>query len=210
MTTKRNEHCLCDMIRVDRILDDGFEYHYYQCSKCSRVEYPVCQAQRLVEYAENHRFMFIDDWILAWLCAGDGAPVLGITKLQKELFIIFKEFAPEHNIPTENPGFRAYKFGPYTERIDQCVQTLMEMGLIASTGRMNSENERFVITDKGMQFGKEALSKLTAKDFQDFKSLKDDLQQFNTSGIMTYVYTKYPEYTNESVVFERTLHRRRS
>lgn len=209
MMTVKTEPCHCDMKRIDRKLKDGFEYYYYQCSKCARVEYPVCQAQKLYEYAEEHQFMFIDDWILAWLYIGDGAPILGITKLQKELFVILMEFAQENDIPSENPGFRAYKFGPYTERIDRCVQTLMEMGWISSIGRVNTDSERFILTEDGMPYGKKALSKLTDDQVQKLRILKGDIQQFSTKGIMTYVYKNYPEYTNESVVFERTLHRKR-
>lgn len=210
MMTDKKEPCHCRMQRVNRVLDDGFEYHYYQCSECARVEYPVCQAQRLFEYAETHQFMFIDDWILAWLYIADGAPVLGITKLQKEIFVILMEFAQENNIPSENPGFRAYKFGPYTERIDSCLQTLMDMGLVSSTGRMNTNNEKFIITEKGLPYGRKAISKLTDEEREKFVALKGDLQQFSTQGLMTYVYANYPEYTDESVVFERTLHRRRN
>lgn len=207
----RKEVCSCTkMIREDRVLDDGFSYHYFQCEKCGRVDYPICQAQKLMDYADSHLFMFIDDWILAWMFVGDGAPILGIVKLQKELFIILKEFAPENNIPSENPDFRAYKFGPYTERIDRSIQTLIEMGLVSSYGRINSNNESFFLTESGKTAGEKALSKLTSVQIEKLKKLKGDLQQFSTDGIMTYVYSKYPEYTDKSIVLERVLHRKRN
>ena len=43
-----------------------------------------------------------------------------------------------------------------------------------------------------------------------FENLKRDLQQFTLQGLETYVYSKYPEYTNKSEIFERVLHRKRS
>lgn len=210
MKSGKNKPCSCErMNRKEVVLDDGFRYEYFQCPNCSRVEYKPCEAQKLMDYAESHQFMFVDDWILAWLYVGDGAPISGIVKLQKELFVILKEFAQDNNIPSENPGFRAYKFGPYTERINRSVQTLMDLGFVESVGRIDTSNERFFLTDAGKNAGHQALSKLSEEQISLLKKLKNDLQQMDAQGIMTYVYSHYPDYTNESVVFEKTLHRRR-
>ncbi|WP_148305842.1 hypothetical protein [Candidatus Methanoplasma termitum] len=197
------------MSRKDIKLPDGFSYFYYQCPRCSKVEYTPQEAQRLMDYARDHQFLFVSDWILAWLYVGDGAPVSGIIKLQKQIFVILYEFAQENDIPSENPGFRAYKFGPYTEAIDRNIASLMDIGLVESRGRTNSEQERFFLTEKGKASGKEALDKLTPEQMNKLKLLRADLQQFDSNGIMTYIYTRYPEFTDESIVFERTLHRRR-
>ena len=204
------DECECvSMERVDRTLSDGFTYHYYQCPRCYRVEYPPCEAQRLLDYSRDHIFMFLDDWILLWMYVGDGAPVCGITKLQKDMFIVLMEFATENDIPSENPGFRAYKFGPYAGRIDRCIDTLTRMGLVVSYGRINSESERFFLTEAGKGAASRVSEKLTEDQIVSLRALRNDLQQFSAQGEMTYVYSHYPEYTDESVVFERTLHRRR-
>lgn len=206
---KKEESCHCDWIRKDVVLPDGFQYFYYRCPKCSRTEYTLQQVQRLMDYSENHLFMFVSDWILAWLYVGDGAPISGITKLQKQIFIILYEFAQENNIPSENPGFRAYKYGPYTEAIDRNIAALVDIGMVESRGRINTNHERFFLTDAGKAKGKEALDKLTPEQIEKLKDLRRDLQQFDTDGIMRYVYSHYPEFTDESIVFEKVLHRRR-
>ncbi len=126
------------------------------------------------------------------------------------MVIIIHEFAPEHNIPSENPGFRAYRFGPYTERIDRAIDTLYHSGYLISRGRINTNSERFYLTESGIKKGKELLSKFDAEVVDDLVSLKRDLQQFTLKGIETYVYSKYPEYTDKSEIFERVLHRKRS
>ena len=207
----KQARCECNKWdRIDRSPDGtGLSYHYYQCSECYRVDYPMSEIKKLMEYAEKHQFMFVTDWILAWLYSGDGVPVSGVTVLQKQMFIIFKEFAVQNNIPSENPGFRAYKYGPYTERIDGAIDSLTSLGLIVSIGRMNTVKETFYLTAKGMNEGKVAFNKLTSEQQSKLRSMRRDLQQFNTQGIMTYVYKNYPEYTNKSIVFERTLHRKR-
>jgi len=208
-TKNKEEACRCNMVRKNVILDDGFQYCYYQCSNCSRSEYDPGQVQKLINYAKNNRYMFISDWILAWLYIGDDAPVSGIIRLQKQMFIILYEFAQTNNIPSENPGFRAYKFGPYTETIDRNIMALTEIGLVETRGKINTNSERFFLTELGKIAGKEALEKLTQQQIMELNKLRRDLQQFDSMGIMTYIYSNYPEFTKESVVFERTLHRRR-
>ncbi|MDR3283307.1 MAG: hypothetical protein LBS92_06875 [Candidatus Methanoplasma sp.] len=207
---KKKEACPChEWTKEERELPDGFRYHYLQCNGCYRVEYPLAQAQRLMEYAKTHQFMFVSDWILAWMYVGDGVPISGITALQKQLFIILNEFAVENNIVSENPGFRAYKFGPYTETIDSQLEALAVIGLVHSEGRLNTSAERFCLTENGMVSGKKAFEKLTPEQRDKLRDLRHDLQQFTVQGIMTYVYSHYPKYTEKSAVFERTLHRRR-
>ena len=157
--------------------------------------------------------MFVEDWILAWMAVSDSdmyAPIPGITTIQKQMVIIIREFAPDHNIPSENPGFKAYRFGPYTERIDRAIDSLYHAGYIYSKGRINTKSERFYITENGIEKGKKILSRLPSDVLEDLILLKRDLQQFTLQGIETYVYSKYPEYTDESEIFERVLHRKRS
>lgn len=210
MMSKKDD-CQCNsMERVERTLPDGFSYYYYQCPRCNRVDYPPCEAQKLLEYSKTHTFLFLDDWILLWLYIGDGAPVCGITKLQKDIFIVTMEFAQKNNIPSENPGFKAYKFGPYTERIDRSIDTLTKMGLVKSVGRLNTDVERFFLTESGINVAAKLSRSLTQEQMKALRELREDLQQFSAQGEMTYVYAHYPEYTDESVVFERTLHRRRN
>jgi 8-oxo-dGTP pyrophosphatase MutT (NUDIX family) len=70
------------------------------------VEYPLKQAQALMDYSRNHLFMFVEDWILAWMAVSDDgtyAPIPGITMIQKQMVVIIREFAPDHDIPSENP-----------------------------------------------------------------------------------------------------------
>lgn len=206
---KKEESCHCEMVRKDVTLPDGFNYFYYQCERCSRAEYTPGQVQKLMDYAKDHQFMFVSDWILAWLYLGEDAPISGITLLQKQMFIILYEFAQEYNVISENPGFRAYKFGPFTETIDRNIAALMDIGMVESRGRINTDSERFFLTEKGKISGKERLDRLTDEQITDLRKLRRDLQQFDSKGIMTYIYKKYPEFTDESIVFERTLHRRR-
>jgi len=203
--------CECVWRRKDVILDDGFQYHYDQCESCGKVMFEPSQVQKLIDYSSENQFMFLHDWILAWLYSGCGAPIRGITALQKQILIVTFEFAQENNIPSENPGFKSYKFGPYSERIDSQIQELMNMGLVVSDGgRINSNQERFTLSDEGIEAGLKAFNKLTSEQQNKLKVLRRDLQQFDVDGITRYVYTKYPQFTDKSVILDRTLRRRRN
>lgn len=200
-------------VRKEVELPDGFAYHYYQCPECGIVEYPLKQAQKLLDYSKSHIFMFVEDWILAWMAVkvgGEFVPVSGITAMQKQMFILTYEFAPKHDIPSENPGFKAYKYGPFAHRIDRALQTLDSAGLVTSVGRMNTNSERFYLTESGQERGVAMLSRFDKDVLKDLEALKVDLQQFTLDGLLTYVYSKYPEFTDESEIFERVLHRKRS
>ena len=124
--------------------------------------------------------MFVEDWILAWMATSDSdayAPIPGITMIQKQMVVIIREFAPEHDIPSENPGFRAYKFGPYTERIDRALDVLYKAGYVYSKGKINTNSERFYLTEEGIAKGKAILSKFDQNVVDDLAALKRDLQQ---------------------------------
>jgi len=65
---KSSSVCACkEHIKKTVELPDGFTYFYYLCTNCARVEYPLKQAQALMDYSRTHLFMFVEDWILAWM-----------------------------------------------------------------------------------------------------------------------------------------------
>ena len=127
--------------KVEREIE-GLKYYYHQCEKCFRVDYPLPQLQKLYDYSKIHQFMFIQDWMLALMYTNPEAPIVGITNFEKMLFLTLMEFAQEYNIPTENAGFRGYKYGPYSERIEDILISLEEVGLIKSEGRRGTKGEQ--------------------------------------------------------------------
>lgn len=204
---RKKEHSAHNYKKVDRSTD-GIDYHYYQCSICNQVTYPPTELQKLWELSECGKFMFVQDWILALMIA-QPMPVVGITSFTKQLFLVIYEFAPEHNIPTENPGFRAYKFGPYAERIEDVIIGLEDAGLIRTEGRKGAAGEYFLLTDKGKEVAERALAKLTKKQQEAFREARMDWHQLGSEGLMTYIYKKYPRMAEESLILERVLKRRR-
>ncbi|MDR3282493.1 MAG: hypothetical protein LBS92_02650 [Candidatus Methanoplasma sp.] len=196
----------CDWKRQDRTPEGtGLSYHYYQCDSCHDVAYPMDQLQKLMEYAESNQFMFVEDWILALFFALPDSYIVGRTSLQKQMFLIVYEFAPKENIPSENPGFRAYKYGPFADRIADATEVLIRDGLVIKNGRKDSGNERLELTENGKSFAKTAFDKLTDEQKTKLIDLRKEYQQWGLDGLLKHVYTYYGEYTGESKIRNKVL-----
>ena len=94
-------------VREDRNLDSDLSYYYMLCNFCHKVRYPAKELQKLFDYSDKNLFFFVEDWVIVLLYSSKQY-IAGITHYQKMLFLIFKEFAQNYNIPSENPGFFGY------------------------------------------------------------------------------------------------------
>lgn len=206
--------------RSEHTLEDGFSYYYMVCRDCHEVRFPATQFQRLKDYSKDHLFLFVEEWILLLLYAGrefEGHEyIAGITLYQKMLFLIFYEFAPTHNIPTENPGFYGYKYGPYSARIDKAIDLLIQYGFIKTKNRRSSSTERFILTQKGIERGKEIFGKLSRDQQDALASFRKFWDQKKAKGICKHIYAnpKYKEFIRESIILPylfpgKELHRMR-
>lgn len=181
---KRNDECGCEHLeRVDRTLDDGFSYHYFQCPTCGRIEYPPCEAQKLLDHSREHLFMYIDDWILLWMYVGNGDSVHTITELQKDMPMVLRGFAQRNNITSESLGFEEYESRTYAGRIERCIDTLTKMGFVTSHSRINSESERLLLTESGTKVASEISKKLTEEQLESLRRLRRRFQYIEQEGL---------------------------
>ena len=194
--------------RVDRSPEGmRISYYYYQCNnpKCSKVIYPIDQLNILMEYAEEHQFLFLEDWMLILFYALPESNIVGWTSLQKQVFLLMIEFAQKEHIPTENIGFYAYDYGPYDDRITDALNVMIHDGLIEKQGKYSPMKTRFIITQEGMKRGEESFAKLTVNQKEKLIELRKEYQMWGISGLLKYVYTNYPEYTTESKIRRKVL-----
>ncbi len=199
--------------KVERTLDDGFTYFYHVCKICHQTIYTGSELEKIMDYSDTHLFLSVEDWTLLLLFV-NGQYIAGITHYMKMLFLAFCEFSPRHNIPSENPGFYGYKYGPYSDRIDEAIDFLIQEGYIRAEGRKSSSKERFFITEKGSRKGEIIYDKLQQEKQVDLCTFRQYWDTKTTRAICKYVYAKYPEFTDDSVILkdlfpERTLHRKR-
>lgn len=206
--------------KEERALEDGFAYYYMICRECHEVKFPAIQLQRIQDYSKEHLFLFVEDWVLLILYVGrefEGHEyIAGITLYQKMLFLIFNEFAPEHDIPSENPGFYGYKYGPYSARIDKAIDLLIQFGFIKTKNRRSSATERFIITPMGQERAAEIFNKLSRNQQDDLMAFRKKWSQKKAKAICKVIYAnpRYKEFIKESVILsylfpDRDLHRMR-
>ncbi|MGN1044531.1 MAG: hypothetical protein ACI4Q9_01060 [Candidatus Methanomethylophilaceae archaeon] len=174
-TMTSNKSCECESHEKKAVvLPDGFTYHYFQCPKCSRVEYPLRQAQAfgLFEGPSVHVRRGLDTGLAVRIRCGFIGTDVGYYRNREADGDSLCEFAQEHDIPSEDPGLNAYGSGQYTERIDRALDTLYHAGLIHSKGWINTDSERFCLTEEGAERGKTILSKLDVETLEDLILLK--------------------------------------
>lgn len=143
---------------------------------------PTVTIRGLEEYADVRRLLSPDDLVLSLACA---SPIMGNTRLQKQSFLLQKEY-PDI---TTDPGFHPDRFGPYSKAVSDSVKILKSRGfLVERPGR------KYCITEHGENHIKSKLESLGVKP-EEIAEQKRRWDEWLTPGIITYVYRLYPEYT---------------
>ncbi len=117
--------------------------------------------------------------------------ISGRVHFQKIVFLLIKNYSFKTNYE-----FKPYRFGPYCQAIQEDIQELIEHGYIHEEAENN--NRYYQITKYGEQYLLEkSISKL---DEQVIQELHFRFGYFNSSQLVSYVYSHYPEYTIYSEV----------
>lgn len=175
--------------------------------------------------------------VLALLYASDilekeNAPIEGITKLEKMVFLISKETQILANLPeSDSFEFKPYKMGPFSSQVYDEIDFLEALQLIES--RKVSSDVSLGLVEKKLFFDDQTLDKYQKNEPVDieevkiykltprgcevakkiFDSLPDEERDFlinlkkkfnhmNLKQFLRYVYKKYPEFTTESEIKE--------
>jgi len=146
----------------------------------------------LKSFQKMDSFLLGSDLVLMLLSI---SPVKGKTKLQKKVFLTWKTIFPKKTV---DPGFFPYKFGAYSQTIEDAVQVLQKTGLLKiKPGR--GEALQYSITPSGKRKIKRKIRKMNI-DLRKLRDKKIDWDEWTTKGIMRFVYRNYPEYTSKTKV----------
>lgn len=184
----------------------GHEIPSYRNQKNEVILKPSDVQEILGKVKEEKKLSF-SDMILALFYA-QNKPIKGMILLMKEIFLMQREFAKEDNIRINDASFTSYKYGPYSVDVDDFIDIMEEYGLIMSSGRKSSNKEIFYLTDKGILEGKKAFSRLNEDQQERLRDLRKGWDQLGVRGILKLVYTKYPEYIDESEIKQQVLYER--
>ncbi|AEE93039.1 conserved pro-lipothrixviral protein [Acidianus hospitalis W1] len=121
------------------------------------------------------------------------------TKLQKIFFLLEKEKGINLGL-----NFRPWFFGPYSEKLQDYLDKLIEMGNV----NVEEEEIRDVLTQKVVGYKRIYI----LKDENFMPSNEDEVIEFfkewvkkSRHEILTYVYEKYPEYSKYSLIRDKNF-----
>jgi hypothetical protein len=151
---------------------------------------------------------------------GKDAAIRGMTRLQKLLFVIEKQLAPE-------PGrFYAYNYGPFDEQVNDAADALEMKGLIRGAARARStppsvedmmasvlrhagprdEPQIYALTLEG-RTAAEQLRRSNAAYAHLAERIAQLRQEWDRPDLIERVYEAFPEYASRSLIKERVARR---
>ncbi len=151
-----------------------------------------------------------------------GEPIKGTTRLQKLLFLLWKEGRFSLTVPTLY-GFEAYDFGPCMDDLYDDIDFAESIGLlqvkVAPSGneyedadevsflrdfgvRLPRKKTRrdYSLTDAGFEAGKELYSSLDKEERERLVKIKKRFNGMPFFDLLRYVYEKYPNFAKKSVL----------
>lgn len=175
--------------------------------------------------------------VLALLYAGEQAagrslPVVGITRLEKLLFLAKVEEAFLSSVPEDQDfHFIPFRMGPWTQEVYDETDFLESIGLIDKNERGkasvedeahnnelfsdmildkyqnaqfggNEATETFQLTNDGRKKATELWGRLSEEEKRSLVGLMKKFNNMNLRQFLRYVYQKHPEYTEASEIKE--------
>ncbi len=173
----------------------------------------------------------VDDAIVLLLGSAAGGQtheIRGITRLEKLVFLLDKE-AGVSDAMTEDPEFEGYNFGPFSRKVYQAVEMLEKAGLVEDSVLSSRstddtwESEKVIGSDGGRSEYTTRNVRLTELGLEYLEALKSELGEDVVNSVATlgarfadwslrplvrYVYEKYPQYTERSLIRDEVLGKR--
>jgi hypothetical protein len=180
----------------------------------------------------------IDDAIVLLLGAPSPSSQLagrlqGITRLEKMIFLLERETNLQE-VLTEGADFTAYNFGPFSAKVYQEVDTLAAAGLItdsATASKTTADSwERFAaieddqdapledpyatrdfaLTERGRRYYNALVRQLPPSTVDELAKFKARFARLPLRQLVRYVYQRYPDYTEKSLIRDEILGRQSS
>lgn len=133
--------------------------------------------------------------IIMLLTSIDDEPIRGKLWLQKEVFLL----ADKLEDVREQSGYDAYLLGPHSETVDDELTQLQDIGIVSF------DANKIHLTPIGKKVAKDLINDIEQKNphllnlIREYKRFLNDL---SSDELLSYVYSAYPEMTEESMEYE--------
>lgn len=152
-------------------------------------------------FMENIFYDLEDEEKLVLYCIGalDNEPIKSKIKFQKMLFLVSTVFEGYIDIL----DFEPYAYGPYSETADSVVEDLLKLGLVTTVA---SRGTQYKLSEKGI----EVLNELNPKNalMHIISHFKKMVNNMTDTELLVLIYTSFPEYTKNSVVWDDIKNKR--
>lgn len=123
------------------------------------------------------------------------SPIRGNTKMQKEVFLTWKELFTDITL---DPSFFPWKYGAFSKVVEDSLKILESQRNIKIRKR-KGEGSVFSITEFGRNRIQDKMYRVGV-NLRDLPKKKVDWDEWSPKGILRYVYRNYPQYTSETEV----------
>ena len=148
----------------------------------------------------------------------------GITRLEKLVFLLERE-TDFYQLLTETPDFTAHNFGPFSSKIYDAVDVLAAAGLVEDSARISSSTadsweakelignasgdpyatRDFSLTEKGHRYYAALIDELPKPTESMLSEFKQRFGGLPLRRLIRYVYQRYPEFTEKSIIRDEVL-----
>lgn len=140
----------------------------------------------------------LDLAILHLLHASDNDPLRGKVAFQKEMFLI----ADYIEKIQEQAEFIPHTFGPYSEAAENEMRNLRSLGLV------KEQDNKYHITPTGVAALGKAKPAFTDEEIEAIRDFKEFLNDLTQDELLLFVYVSYPDFKEESAVYDRVIKKR--
>ncbi len=129
---------------------------------------------------------------LILLANANNEPIKGRLKLQKMMFLLSDKIEEIKN----QSSYDADNYGPYSEVVDEEAQYLEQIGVLSS------RPGEIILTKEGKEIAKELIKKENKNVLNVLNEYKKFLNDLSSKELLAYVYSAYPDMTEESIEYE--------
>lgn len=140
---------------------------------------------------------------LALLDSEDEQGLEGRTRLQKLLFLIQQRMDSRGKSLDRGYNFVAYDYGPFSKEIYDDIESLIDRGLVAEGAKKLDDGVikyDYELTEEGREYVSDSSDELGDR-LEIVEDVKDEFKGAELQEIIDYVYSKYPEYAENSVLY---------
>lgn len=135
-------------------------------------------------------FTKLEVLLVILLHSNQNEPITGRIWLQKIMFVL------DRNIEDIKAAFEGSYIGPYSEKVEIALEQFISSGLVTT------KSHKIYLTKKGELLAKELMNYVSDERKKIIKDVKIFLNRINRKELISFIYSSFPTYTEDSQIKE--------